>query len=132
MRTSFAPIFLAYAIIDDSETSRLVDDYVQKIPTHLRGRIRLCCPHTKEEYLAADRWMPVYLFLASLWQGHFQFTLDIDGVLLDILPLLQIKRPTTYLQAVSVGEEAYEQLKRQRNDYLLLSAQFAQMTPGEN
>ncbi len=119
-KTSFAPIYLAYAVRDNPETSRLVEDYLQSVPKHLLGRIRLYCPYANEEYFAADRWMPLYRFLASHWQGLFQYTLDIEGTLLELLPLLQIGRPTSYLQAASVGEAAYEQLKRQRLDYLAI------------
>jgi hypothetical protein len=56
-RQGFAPYWLTWALRDDKESGRIVDEFVAKIPSHFVSRLFVINRHTKKEYQAGDRYM---------------------------------------------------------------------------
>jgi hypothetical protein len=129
-RQGFAPYWLTWALRDDKESGRIVDEFVAKIPSHFVSRLFVINRHTKKEYQAGDRYMIAYTYLASIWSiTDLRFSIvcgykdngrqDVDTSLLDRAA------PTPgFLRIQALGEEAWNKEEEKRKSSLLHSTSF--------
>lgn len=118
--TPFAPIWLAYAVLDDKKTVESVEQFLGMIPNDLHGHLLLVEEYGGRTYTGADRYMPLILLLASIWlyKAH-HYHLQCAGVRIEIAPLLFLTPPENFLHAVEIGEAAYKEEVRARMLHLL-------------
>ena len=106
----FAPIWLAYAVLDDKKTVESVETFLNMIPHHLYGYLFLIEEQDDTRYTGADRYMPLLLLLASVWLYKVHhYHLECAGVRIEIAPLLLLPPPEIFLHAVKIGEVAYKE-----------------------
>jgi hypothetical protein len=114
IEASFAPIWLAYALLDDKSTCNAFDEFVVKnIPSNIHGGILLVNRTTAKTYRGADVWMTTAMFLASLWTIKIcRFSIvsrDNPSIVLDTRTLEAISPTDHFREALRLGEKAYKE-----------------------